>query len=88
MVIIKKEFINAVIAFGDSGVRLEKRSQKDLVDLGIIALSSKDPSLLKLFEALPSMQELKRLKMQHIINATEKTSNTSQQENSAGASRE
>lgn len=55
---IKKEFANKRVAFGNSGARLSER--KDIDELAIIALESKNPSLLMLFEVLPDLETLKK----------------------------
>ena len=55
---IKKEFANKRVAFGKSGARLSER--KDIDDLAIIALESKNPSLLMLFEQMPDLETLKK----------------------------
>jgi hypothetical protein len=57
---------NTVIAFNNSGVVLKDRSQSDLIDLAIMARESGDRSLIKLFEALPELSELRNMKMQEI----------------------
>lgn len=62
---IKKEYASTVIAFGNSGLPLGQRD--DLSDLAIIAHQSKDPSLLKLFETLPSLEDLQREKVQALL---------------------
>jgi hypothetical protein len=59
-------YFNTVIAFNNSGVVLKDRSFSDLIDLGIMARRSGNPSLLKLFETLPELPELQRMKMQEI----------------------
>lgn len=67
MIKIKAEYGNTIIAFGDNGVVLSKRSQSDLVNLGIIAHESKNPNLIKLFESLPSIDDLRRTKLEAAI---------------------
>lgn len=67
MIQIKEEFRSAVIAFGDNGVSLGKTTDRNLIELGIIAHRSQNPNLLKLFESLPSLEELNELKMIEII---------------------
>ncbi len=64
MIKIKAEYGNTIIAFGDNGVSLKKRTEGEIINLGIIAHESKDPSLLNLFEVLPSVDELRRLKLE------------------------
>jgi hypothetical protein len=59
-------FNNTVIAFNNSGVVLKDRSYSDLIDLAIMALESGDKSLLKLFENLPELTELRTMKMREI----------------------
>lgn len=62
-ILIKPQYHDTVIAFNNSGVVLSKRSQQDLVDLGIMAHRSQNPTLLKLFENLPTLPELQQLKL-------------------------
>lgn len=62
---VKNIYRNTVIAFNNSGVSLGNRTESDLLDLAIMALSSKNPNLLKLFESLPGINTLKELKMKH-----------------------
>ena len=64
MIKIKAEYGNTIIAFGDNGVSLKKRTEAELVNLGIIAHESQDPTLLKLFESLPSIDQLRRMKLE------------------------
>lgn len=63
---IKPQYKDTVIAFQDSGVALYKRSCLQLIDLALLAHSSKDPSILKFFEELPTVSELKKMKMQEL----------------------
>ncbi|MVT11383.1 hypothetical protein [Chitinophaga tropicalis] len=69
MVTIKKEYQSAVVAFGNSGLPLGQRD--DLLDLAIIATKSGDPSLLQLFEPLPSLEELQKMKVQPLLPVIE-----------------
>lgn len=64
MINIKAEYGNTIIAFGDNGVSLKERKQSEIVTLGIMAHESQDPTLLKLFESLPSVDELRRMKLE------------------------
>ncbi len=57
---------NTVIAFNNSGVVLKDRSYSDLIDLAIMARESGDKSLLKLFENLPELPDLRIMKMREI----------------------
>lgn len=57
---IKKEFLNDRVAFGTSADPLYKRD--DIDQLAIIAHESQNPNLLKLFEVLPPLAELKKSK--------------------------
>jgi len=57
---IKKEHETTVVAFGNSGLPLGQRD--DIDQLAIIAQESKNPSLLALFEKLPTLAELKKTK--------------------------
>lgn len=69
MIKIKDTCSSAVIAFGGRGVSLSKRTESELVDLGIIAHTSRDPTIINLFESLPSLDELKKRKLEIIIDA-------------------
>lgn len=57
---IKKEFLTKKIAFGKSGDALGQR--KDIDELAIIAIESNDKTLLRLFDKLPTLAELKKTK--------------------------
>lgn len=57
---IKKQFLHKRVAFGNSAAPLGQRT--DIDDLAILALESKDPTLLMLFESLPDLQALKKTK--------------------------
>lgn len=59
---IKEEYKTAVVAFGTSGLPLGQRD--DIDKLAIIALESSDPTLLKMFEYLPSLEDLKMGKVE------------------------
>lgn len=63
---IKKEFQQTVIAFGNNGLPLNNRPVLDIINLGIIARESNDKSILKLFDQLPTLAELKAMKMQEV----------------------
>src|SRR5688500_11322082 len=63
MVSIKPEFKKSRVAFGNSALPLGSRSQEELIDLALLAHSSQDTSLLRLFEKLPSAEVLKASKM-------------------------
>lgn len=63
---IKQQYKDTVIAFQRSGVSLSKRTPLELIDLALLALSSKNPSILRYFEELPSERELKKMKMQQL----------------------
>lgn len=56
---IKEEFKKTIIAFGGGG-KVALGERKDLDKLAILAHESRDPTLLNLFESLPSLEELKR----------------------------
>jgi hypothetical protein len=62
---IKKEYASTVIAFGNSGLPLGQRD--DLNELAIIAHQSQDPSLLELFDTLPSLEDLQREKVHALL---------------------
>lgn len=85
MVIIKKSHTNTVIAFNNSGIPLNRRSQSDLIDLAIMGRKSKNPLILNAFEEpLPSLDELIKMKMKSIeekvSNAEEKDTGNKNQE--------
>jgi hypothetical protein len=61
---IKPQYKDTVIAFQDNGIALDKRTQKELIDLALLAHSSQDKMLMDFFELLPSVAELSRTKMQ------------------------
>lgn len=67
MLKLKKQFESTVIAFGNSGLPLGQRD--DLLDLAIIAQQSQDPTLLQLFESLPSLGELQKQRIQPLLPA-------------------
>lgn len=67
MITIKPDYRNTVIGFNNSGIVLSERSQGDLIDLAILAHSSADPSIVELFETLPSLDALKKAKMEGFI---------------------
>lgn len=58
---IKKNHHQTTVAFGKSGLPLGHRD--DIDQLAIIALESKDQRLMSLFEYLPSLEELKKQKV-------------------------
>ncbi len=60
---IKEEYLKKRLAFGKSANPLYKRDENELVDLAIMAIQSKDTSLLKLFDGkLPALIDLKKSK--------------------------
>lgn len=59
---IKNEFLNKRVGFGKSAAPLHKRSTNEINELALIAQQSNDPTLLRLFEILPSLAELKKKK--------------------------
>ena len=69
MIRIKPKYSNTVIAFRGSGIALGKRTQEDLLDLGLLAHGSQDPSILALFENLPTEALLKKQKMTQVEKA-------------------
>lgn len=62
-IVTREEYGNTAIGFNNSGIVLKNRSLADLIDLGIMALRSGDPGLLKLFEVLPTLEALRKMKM-------------------------
>lgn len=59
---IKKEFLETFIAFGGGGSKL-LGERDDIDQLAIIAHESGHKGLLNLFEVLPSLEELKKAKV-------------------------
>lgn len=57
---IKDEYKDKKILFGKRGKGLPLGEREDIDDLAIIAIESKDRSLLRLFETLPDLAELKK----------------------------
>lgn len=55
---IKNKYLNKRVAFGKTAAPLYKRD--DIDELAIMALESKSPSLIKLFEVLPELDVLKK----------------------------
>lgn len=67
MIKIKRSHENTVIAYNNSGVPLNRRSQDDLLDLAIIGRKSKDQLILNVFEEpLPQLDGLIKLKMKGV----------------------
>lgn len=62
---IKEEYLQKRVAFGKGAAPLYKRD--DIDDLAIIALESKDKSLINLFEFLPPLAELKKKRVEEKI---------------------
>lgn len=67
---IKEEFKNKRLAFGKSANPLYKRTEQELIDLGIMAHESKSESLLRLFEKLPDLSVLKKAKTDQELQKT------------------
>lgn len=63
--IIKKEHLRTIVAFGKSGLPLGQRN--DIDELAILAVKSKDPSLIGLFEYLPTLQELQSGSVEEVL---------------------
>ena len=59
---IKRNYKSAVICFGNSGLPLGQRD--DIDDLAIMAHESNNPNLLKLFQELPSLEALKKARVE------------------------
>lgn len=66
--VIKPQYANKYVGFGKGSGRLGKR--QDIDDLAIIALESKDESLLTLFETLPPLADLKKNKVETLLKRT------------------
>jgi hypothetical protein len=85
---IKEEFINKRLAFGKSADPLYKRTEQELIELGIMAHESKSPSILRLFEKLPDLDLLKKVKtdqqLQKIAPAVVKEEEKAGSENLTG----
>ena len=67
LAIIKKEFLHKRVAFGKSAAPLHKR--EDIDELAIMAHESNNPMLLRLFETLPTLAELKKKKTDTALSA-------------------
>jgi hypothetical protein len=67
MLKVKDEHKSTVVAFGNSGLPLGQRD--DLIDLAIIAQRSQDPSLLCLFDDLPTLEQLQKQKIEPLLPA-------------------
>ncbi len=57
---IKEQYATTVVAFGNSGLPLGQRD--DIDELAIMAHRSQDPTLIRLFEELPSLDDLLKQK--------------------------
>lgn len=75
MLRIKEEYQRTVIGFAGSGAPLGMRSQKDLLELALLAHRSGHHK--EKFDVLPSLQELQLLKMD--LLHSEPTPKTAQQ---------
>lgn len=62
---IKETAKEKIVAYNGRALPLEQRS--DYRELAIIALESNDPSLLEVFETLPSLEELKKQKLEQAL---------------------
>ena len=65
---IKSEFLETVIGFNDSALPLGQRD--DLHILAEMAQNSQNPSLLKLFEELPTPKEIEENKVEKLLEET------------------
>lgn len=90
MITIKTSYRNTVIAYNNSGVPLQRRSQEELIDLAIIGRKSGDPTILDVFtKPLPSLEQLLKLKMTKVIEKVtngDKQNSTEDQEPKEGLS--
>lgn len=68
---IKAEYKDKKIAFGKSRSDKPIGEREDIDDLAIIALESQDRSLLRLFEKLPDVADLKRIKTNEAIKVAD-----------------
>lgn len=59
---IKPLYFNKRVGFNKSAIPLRRRSESEINDLAILALESNDQSLLKLFDTLPALPDLKKTK--------------------------
>lgn len=57
---IKEDKKDTVVGFAGSGLPLGQRSQSDINHLAILAQESNNPTLIQLFDELPSLEDLKR----------------------------
>lgn len=64
---IKSQYQDTKIAFGSRSKPLKERTQEELRDLAIIAIESNNPNLTRLFEQLPTLDELKNEKVSKAI---------------------
>lgn len=62
---IKDEYRTKRIGFNGSAAPLYKRD--DIDDLAIMAITSNNPNLLKLFDALPELSVLKKMKVEKLL---------------------
>lgn len=67
---IKTEFFNKRIAFGKKS-DLPLGERQDIDDLAVIAIESQDRSLLRLFEKLPDLTQLKKQKTDEALKQAE-----------------
>ena len=70
MISIKEKYKKKVVGYNGSTTPLGERN--DINILAEIALSSNDPSLLELFEQIPTLEELRNKKGEKLISELKK----------------
>ena len=71
---IKETAKEKVIAYNGRALPLGQRS--DYAELAMITLESNDPSLLEVFETLPTLEELKKQKLEQTLPELPKVSSS------------
>lgn len=70
---IKKEYLRKRVGCGKHYGPLFSKTAQQVNELALVALESKDPSLLKLFEVLPELSELKASLLRKKLTASIRT---------------
>lgn len=71
--LIKEEFKQTVVAFGNSGLPLGMLTADKVLDLAIIARESNSPSMIRYFkEPLPSLEDLRKARVDVKLNEIKK----------------
>lgn len=71
---IKETAKEKIIAYNGRALPLGQRN--DYPELAVIALESNDPSLLEVFETLPTLEELKKQKLEQTLPELPKVSSS------------